>query len=238
MSAERRRVPREALRRALLGALFPTVAAGTAHADVGAPLGAPRPPPPPPAPVLEVATDPEHPVQIPVRPERERRVEHAGCGARSGCGGRAERVNALARLSGGRAFAHDVTGAYYGRLELEGSVVPRRRFGHVIGGMPLGVEAWGGKEGGGGSIPMTFYVGVATPAIMAVLGGGFSIFAYDRVDGRGGLGFLTPHAHAGLGVDTRSVRVLVEGRSQYRWFLGAPDRAMHDLGLSIALKLD
>ena len=86
---------------------------------------------------------------------------------------------------------------------------------------------------GGG--PFSFWGGFRSPVLTSAVGLGWEWAHYDRVRGDGGFGILAPMALATLGLDLGSVRILADGRAQYRWNWGAEDRWQLTLGLSIGV---
>lgn len=143
-------------------------------------------------------------------------------------------VGAGVRGSFGRVFTRDVDPGWYGRLEMEAYSAGSYRAAGPVGGALIGGEFWSAPGATGGGLPMGFYFGVRSPAVISTLGGGFQMFIVDEVDDDGGFGIYAPYAAFTLGVEAGGVRVLAEGRAQFRWQWGAEDRGQLQLGLSVA----
>lgn len=60
------------------------------------------------------------------------------------------------------------------------------------------------------------------------------MFIIDEVDDDAGFGVYVPYASFTLGVEAAGVRVLAEGRAQFRWQWGADDRGQLQFGISVA----
>jgi hypothetical protein len=138
-----------------------------------------------------------------------------------------------ARISAGLILIEEHSGGGYGRLELESFAVKPSHEG-MIGGVLFGIEGWGAEGSGGGGFPFLWYGGFrGRQSIFATIGFGWSWAIYDRVDGDGGFGIFAPTTGVAMGGDFESVRVLLEGRAQYRWQWGADDRFQLQAGLTI-----
>jgi hypothetical protein len=138
------------------------------------------------------------------------------------------------RGSFGRVFTRDVDPGWYGRLEMEAYTAGTYRDAGPVGGALIGGEFWSAPGATGGGLPMGFYFGLRSPGVISTLGGGFQMFIVDEVDDDGGFGIYAPYAAFSLGVEAAGVRVLAEGRAQFRWQWGAEDRGQLQLGLSVA----
>jgi hypothetical protein len=75
-------------------------------------------------------------------------------------------------------------------------------------------------------------------SVFATLGIGWSWAIYDHVRGDGGFGIFAPLATAAFGVDLEGVRILADGRAQYRWQWGADDHYQLLAGLSFSVTSD
>ncbi|MCC6557347.1 MAG: hypothetical protein IT372_30725 [Polyangiaceae bacterium] len=139
------------------------------------------------------------------------------------------------RLTAGRAFTEDVDDGWYGRVETEHLWAGSRGRPSGIGGVTLGLEGWGSAQGGGGGVPFNFWGGFHSPVVTSAVGLGWEWAHYDEVRGDGGFGILAPMAVATIGLDFASVRVLADGRAQYRWNWGAEDRWQITVGISIGV---
>jgi hypothetical protein len=184
------------------------------------PPGPPPPPPPHPAPAA-VATEPAPPPpSCPCEPPEEWHPARA------------------ARISGGIAFTEGLSHGAYGRLEFEEYRLKPHSEG-LIGGILLGAEGWGAKDAGGGGLPFTWYGGFrGRRSVFATLGFGWDWVIYDRVEGDGGFGIFAPMTTANFGADFEGVRVLIDGRAQYRWQWGADDHYQIMAGLAISITDD
>ncbi len=138
------------------------------------------------------------------------------------------------RGSLGRVYTRGVDPGWYGRLELSAYSASAHEGAGAIGGALIGGEFWSAPGATGGGLPMGFYLGARSPHVMSTLGGGFQMFIVDDVDGDGGFGVYVPYASFTMGVEAAGMRVLAEGRAQFRWQWGADDRGQLQFGLSIA----
>lgn len=173
--------------------------------------------------------------------EQKRALAHGQGDERDDEPGRAEieearrtgKSSAGAGLSGtvGRVFTEHAPDGWFGRLELEGVVASRFEGAGAVGGVTLGGELWLAGESGGGGLPVSFWLGYRTPALIGSLGLGALMFEIDEVDGDRGFGIYAPFATAALGVELAGTRLLADARALYRWQWGAPDRAQLQLGL-------
>jgi hypothetical protein len=143
------------------------------------------------------------------------------------------------RLTFGRAFTRGgVADSYYGRLDTEIFAV----FGVIMASAKIGLEGWGGPDGGGGGIPGTvgfgfvvpFGPGDKTPRLLLAIGLGWDWIAYDRVKHTGQFGIFQPLADANIGLDFRGVRLMADASAQYRWGWGDDDRGQYRLGVGLS----
>jgi hypothetical protein len=205
----------------LLAALLCSPTAAAAQAE--------PPPGPPPPPPLQIAVEPPpEPLPIPPPPPPPPEpVRHR----RYGPGRNADGM----RVTAGRAFTEDIADGWFGRLEVESIWAGARHAASGIGGVTLGVAGWGSSDGGGGSLPMTFWGGFHSPIVTTTVGLGWDWALYDRIRDDGGFGIFAPVATAAIGLDFASVRILADGRAQYRWQWGADDPWQLTLGISIGV---
>lgn len=164
----------------------------------------------------------EHDVSAPGPAERE---EARRTGRPSAGGG-------LSGTAGG-VFTEHAPNGWFGRLELEGFGAGHFEGAGSVGGVTLGGELWVAGDSGGGGLPVSFWLGYRTPALIGGLGVGTLMLVYDEVDGDGGFGVWAPFGTASLGVELGGTRLLADARALYRWQWGAPDRAQLQLGLRL-----
>jgi hypothetical protein len=145
-------------------------------------------------------------------------------------------------LSFGTVWVENARRGYYGRFDIGGYEIQTRRRGMIWGSL-LGLEGWGARSSDdsldkGGSLPLVIYAGLQSDAFFSRLGAGFDVLLVDRIDHDTGVGFFAPLADASLGLDLEGVRFLLNARPGYRWQLGAPDRGVIRVGLSVELTTD
>jgi hypothetical protein len=145
-------------------------------------------------------------------------------------------------VSFGPIWVEDARQGYFGRVDFGAYDIQTRRRG-FIAGMLLGLEGWGAKASDegldkGGSVPLAIYGGLQQDAFFAVLGAGFDLALVDQVDHDTGVGFFAPLGDASLGLDLEGVRFLLNARPGYRWQLGAADRGVLRVGLTVQLTTD
>jgi hypothetical protein len=166
------------------------LAVGLAVASLAAPATARAAPPfrPPQRPVLEVATDPEHPgpafqesPEGPGSPYRYRR-------SRSG-------ITAAAHLSGGVTRQKYSSDGVYGRLQFRGMIHDEDEPGSLGVVTPLGVDFWRARDGWGFGMPFDFGLGYATPHVLLYGTLGWSLFTIDNERNKTGFGVFSPLAH-------------------------------------------
>jgi hypothetical protein len=147
------------------------------------------------------------------------------------------------RLTFGRAITEGIADGFYGRFESE--YFEARDI--LIGGALLGLEGWGGPDGGGGAIPISVYWGVRAPlfsgpkapSLFLSVGLGFNCIIVDYVKEEAGFGLFAPFATGVAGFEIfPGGRVLFDARAEYRWQWAAPDRYQLRLGLSLAANSD
>jgi len=178
--------------------------------------------------VLMVAVDPPPPVDVAEEPRRRNLIANEAAGP---------------RFSFGRAFTEGIEAGWAGRFESELFLVSKR---NALFGVRLGLEGWGGPNGGGGGIPMSCYLGVfvpfyaspKAPALVFSLGPGLEAAFYDRINDDGGFGIFAPFGTSELGIDFRGVRLLADLQAQYRWQWDADDRWQIRAGASLHLNSD
>ncbi len=146
-----------------------------------------------------------------------------------------------AGLSFGRAFVQGIEPGFYGRVDVGGYSIQRRR-GGWIAGMLMGPEAWWSRSDDytdwGATWQIMLYGGIQQDLPFAVLGIGFDQLFVDRVEQDTGFGLFAPQAMANVGLDTEGFRFLVDGRVSYRWQFGADDRTMFRLGGTLQFTTD
>ncbi len=143
-----------------------------------------------------------------------------------------------ARLTGGLSYTEGIGPGGFGRLEME-TYSLRRPDESWIGGVLFGLEGWGSRDGGGGGIPMTMFTGFREDtSVFATVGAGWSWAIYDRVRRDGGFGIFAPLAAVSFGVDLEGVRIVADGRAQYRWQWDAKDRYQLEAGLTFGVTTD
>jgi hypothetical protein len=202
--------------------------------EVKAPVAGPPPPPAPAPQPLQVATEP--PAAQP-QPQVAQPQPEVAVGPppppppQPPVGLEAEGL----RMTGGRAFTEEIDDGWFGRVETEHLWVGSREHASGVGGVSLGLEGWGSRRGGGGGIPMSFWGGFHSPVLSSTVGLGWEWALYDDVKHDGGFGILAPLAVATLGLDFDSVRIMADGRAQYRWNWGAEDRWQLTLGVSVGI---
>jgi hypothetical protein len=146
-------------------------------------------------------------------------------------------LGVLGRATAGATFVEDAEPGAFGRLALDLSSAMPVHAPHVFGAS-LGVDGWGSVDGGGGGIPLLLYIGVRDLASLFItIGGGADLVIYDRVHDDSGVGILAPFGAAELGVELGAVRVLLDGRVQYRWQWGADDGYRISAGLGVSIPL-
>jgi hypothetical protein len=132
-------------------------------------------------------------------------------------------------------FPRGLGSAGYGRAEL--GVRMGDEHGLQLRAMPFSLEGWGGRRGGGGSIPVTVQIGYQVSALYAGIGGGVNALTFDQVDGLNSVGMLSPVAAASVGLALGPVSVLADVRVQYRWQLGNDNRVVPMAGLTLAFPM-
>ncbi|MEZ4221647.1 MAG: hypothetical protein R3B13_12020 [Polyangiaceae bacterium] len=143
-------------------------------------------------------------------------------------------VGSGVRGSFGRVFTQGLDPGWYGRLELSAFTAASLHASGPVGGALIGGEFWTAPDAAGGGLPMSFYFGLRSPAVISTLGGGFELFIVDDVKDDTGFGLYAPFGAFALGIEAGGVRILAEGRAQFRWQWGADDRTQLSVGLSIA----
>ncbi len=136
-------------------------------------------------------------------------------------------------VSGGLAYPSGAGNAFYGRAEL--GINLGDRHGPQFTLMPFGLEGWGGRHGGGGSLPVTLQVGYRVSVLYAGIGVGVNALSFDQVDDTRGVGALSPLAQAKLGLVFGPVSVLADLRGEYRWQIGRDNLPLVTGGLTLGI---
>ena len=134
----------------------------------------------------------------------------------------------------GRTLTQNAAAGWFGRIELEAFSTPTLDGGGPVGGALIGGEVWTSPDGGGGGLPMSFFLGFRSPLVISTLGFGVDLFVVDRVKDDGGFGIYAPFGAATLGLDFGSFRILADARAIERWQWGAPDRPQLQLGFTLS----
>ena len=139
------------------------------------------------------------------------------------------------RITPGWTYTEGIDHGFFGRIEFEGFSMKRDiGFGPTSGGL-CGFEGWGGRDGGGGGLPCSFFGGYRTSGgLFASLGAGLNLAIYDKIHHDGGFGIFAPLGTAAIGIDGEGYRVLADFRAQYRWEWGAEDRYQLLVGLTLS----
>lgn len=221
------------MRRAFANAWLALVAAVSAPAaaqdvppgEVAVPEPAPPPPspePPPPPPPLQVAGPQPEPQPEPP-PAKVAAPEEGGPAILS------------PRLTGGLIAIDGRQPGGFGRWELEAILVYEPDEAGPILAVWDALEFWGAPGAGGFAIPYMVSGGYQSPALLLSAGLGFNLFTYDREDGEGGAGILSPRACARLGVRLGMFYAGIEAEGQRRWRWNLADRWMAQVGLAIGV---
>lgn len=187
---------------------------------------APPPRRPPPGPVLEIATDPEHPGPVlrptpdRYRPSRSRRASEIGAGLHLALGQTRQK------------YSED---GFYGRVAFRGMVHEPEDAGPLGVVTPLGVDAWRSRDGWGFGMPFDFGLGYATPHVLLFGVLGWSLFTVDHERNRTGFGVFSPLAGAGVGLELEPVRILLDARAIYRWHIKTNNTPQTQLGVAIEI---
>lgn len=184
------------------------------------------PPRPPRGPVLEIATDPEHPGPV-LRPAPDR---YRPYGSR-----RASGIGAGFHLALGKTRQKYSDDGVYGRVAFRGMIHDPEEAGPLGVVTPLGLDGWRSREGWGLGMPFDFGLGYATPHLLLYGVLGWSLFTVDHERNRTGFGVLSPLAGAGVGVELEPVRILLDARAIYRWHIGTNDTPQSQLGVAVEL---
>jgi hypothetical protein len=142
---------------------------------------------------------------------------------------------------GGAVFSPRLPTGAYGRLGVQAIVGDDVHGSGLIYGLWEGLEIWGTRGIGGGSMAVTGLVGWKAGALLATLGGGFNVLSLDKKsseDHRYALGLLMPRASVRLGVEIDSVFVGVTGDVQRRFAWGPDGVTLVQGGLAIGAMFD
>lgn len=147
------------------------------------------------------------------------------------------------RFSFGRVFSDGLKDGYFGRFESEWFT----HEGIGIFGALVGLEGFGGPDGGGGAVPASIFVGIRAPLIrherspcfFMSAGLGADLLLIDYIAEDFGLGIAAPFAAGTAGIELfPGARFLLDARVQYRWQWGAVDRGYARLGFTLAINSD
>jgi hypothetical protein len=139
-------------------------------------------------------------------------------------------------VGGGFAYPHGLDRGGYGRAEL--GIRGGDDHGLQVRLMLFGLEGWGSRHGGGGAVPVTAQIGYKKSVLYAEVGGGLQLITFEQVRGDNSVGALSPVAVGNVGLVLGPVRVSADVRAQYRWQLGADNRALYTAGLALGFDLD
>lgn len=217
------------MRRALAIAWVALVAAVSAPAaaqealpgEVAVPVPGPPPPEPPP---LQVAGPPPGPPPQPEPPPAQVAAPEQGGPA-----------ILSPRFTGGLIAIDGRKPGGFGRFELEAILMYEPDEAGPILSVWDALEFWGAPGAGGFAIPYMVSGGFQSPALLLSAGLGFNLFTYDREDGEGGAGILSPRACARLGVRLGMFYAGIEAEGQRRWRWNLADRWMAQVGLAIGV---